>query len=140
MYLLYIVIWLWITVYFHVHSVTTVSGAEENGRPGDSDSDISMFACEHTINLCTVWYIYVWVYNILIYRYIYLLSHVFQLLCIFLMTICTFFWRTYETNAATPTPSFMIKIKKKKNSRTIEKPRSNQFLFLFIIFITVKYE
>lgn len=39
--------------------ITTVSGAEENGRPGDSDSDISMFACRHTINLCTVWYIYV---------------------------------------------------------------------------------
>lgn len=39
--------------------ITTVSGAEENGRPGDSDSDISMFACRHTINLCIVWYIYV---------------------------------------------------------------------------------
>lgn len=35
--------------------ITTVSGAEENGRPGDSDSDISMFACRHTINLCIVY-------------------------------------------------------------------------------------
>lgn len=35
-------------LFFHVYYAITVSGGEENGRNGESESDISMSACLHT--------------------------------------------------------------------------------------------